>query len=79
MTPEERQNLFMAALASKPCIFISDGDPTEPLAGTGYWHADNREGVISYHRAANGQYDRNSRVDYPNDLIDTLNKAKELP
>ena len=78
MSPEERQKLFMAALASKPCIFVPD-DPTDPKVGTGYWNSDNREGVISYRRGANGQYFRNSRVDYTNDLIDTLVKARELP
>jgi hypothetical protein len=78
MSPEERQAWFMAALKSKPCIFVPDDENKPEGEGTGYWHADGHDGVISYRRGANGQYDRWSQVTYPNALIDTLNKAREL-
>lgn len=77
MSPEERQKWFMAALLSKRCIFVPD-DTDNSQVGTGYWNSDDHKGVISYRRGADGQYDRDSRANYPNDLIDTLVKARKL-
>jgi len=54
-----------------PAHFVPDED--NPEHGIGYWKATG--GVISYRRYSNG-FDPNTRCEYPNDLIEILNKVK---
>ncbi len=67
---EERVQFNMKL--GEPGHFVPDED--NPSHGIGYWKANNG-GVISFRKYSNG-FDPNSRCEYPNDLIDILNKVK---
>lgn len=68
---EEERAAFNKALG-EPHHFTQSED--HPDHGVGYWRAING-GVVAYRKYSNG-YDPFSRHEYPNDLIDILNKVK---
>lgn len=70
----ERRKTEHEALQAKlgePAVFVPD--PDDSRFGIGYWKGDG--GVFAYRKYVNG-YEPHSRMEYPNSLIDLLNKVR---
>lgn len=68
---KEKERLEFNARLGLPAVFVPDAD--DARLGIGYWKAEG--GVVAYRKYVNG-YDPFSRVEYPDSLIDILNKVR---